>query len=83
MYITKIENKEAIQFYDELLTEKVLEKNEEVRVRLIEVQNWKNAFVVLMNHASHFRIKVLKKENLIPILKKYNFENNLYYKLVD
>ena len=73
----KIENKDAVSFYEELLSERIVEKNEEMRDRLLEVSNWRNAFAVIMKHAAHFRVKVIEKEKLDDILKKYQFDSNL------
>lgn len=73
----KIDNKDAISFYEELLSERIVEKNEEMRDRLLEVSNWRNAFAVIMKHSAHFRVKVIEKEKLDGILKKYQFDNNL------
>ena len=73
----KIENKDAICFYEELLSERVVEKNEEMRDRLLEVTNWRNAFAVIMKHAAHFRVKFIERDKLDDILKKYQFDSNL------
>lgn len=73
----KIENKDAVSFYEELLSERIVEKNEEMRDRLLEVTNWRNAFAVIMKHAAHFRVKVIEKEKLDDILKKYQFDTHL------
>lgn len=75
--MTKIENTDAIYFYEELLSEGVVEKNEEMRDRLLEVSNWRNAFAVIIKHAAHFRVKVIEKDKLDDILKKYQFDSNL------
>lgn len=73
----KIENKDAVSFYEELLSERIVEKNEEMRDRLLEVTNWRNAFAVIMKHAAHFRVKVIEKDKLDDILKKYQFDTHL------
>lgn len=73
----KIENKDAVSFYEELLSERIVEKNEEMRDRLLEVTNWRNAFAVIIKHAAHFRVKVIEKDKLEDILKKYQFDNHL------
>lgn len=70
----KIVNGKAIHFYNELLAQGIVEKNEEMRDRLSEVINWHHAFVVLIQHASHFRIKVLEREKMIQLAKAYSFE---------
>lgn len=73
----KIENKDAVSFYEELLSERIVEKNEEMRDRLLEVTNWRNAFAVIMKRAAHFRVKVIEKDKLDDILKKYQFDTHL------
>lgn len=72
----KINNNQAIVFYNELLARGIVEKNEEMRDRLSEVLNWHHALVVLVQHANHFRIKILQKEKLIELAKQYNISQN-------
>lgn len=68
----KINNEQAVVFYNELLKLGIVEKNEEMRNRLSEVLNGHHALVVLVQHANHFRIKILNKEKLIEVAKKFN-----------
>lgn len=70
-------NVSAIKFYDELLSQKIVEKNEEMRDRMAEVDHWRHAFGTIVKHANHFRVKILQKDKLVQVLKKYNFEPNL------
>ena len=77
----KIVNGKAVHFYNELLSQGIVEKNEEMRDRLTEVNNWHHAFVVLIQHAAHFRVKILQKEKLVELAKEYNFEPGFIQKL--
>lgn len=74
MNTNKANNVNAIQFYDELLSQKIVEKNEEMKCRMAEVDHWKHAFGTIMKHTNYFRVKILQKDKLIQLLKKYNFE---------
>lgn len=68
----KINNNQAIVFYNALLEQGIVEKNEEMRDRLSEVLNWHHALVVLVQHANHFRIKILNKDKLVELAQKFN-----------
>ncbi len=77
----KTENIKAIHFYNDLLAQKIVEKNEEMRDRLTEVTHWHHAFVVLVQHATHFRIKILQRDKLVQLAREYNFEPNFIQNL--
>lgn len=66
----------ALDFYTELISKGIVEKNEEMRDRLSEVTNWQYAFVTLIKNAHHFHIKILKKDKLIQLVEKYNFRSD-------
>lgn len=72
--MNRMNNKVAINFYNELLEKNIVEKNEEIKIRLSEVSNWQQAFTVVVKHAAHFRLNILQKKEMVQLAQHYGFK---------
>ena len=51
-------NKEAENFYMNLIQNHAIQDNQEVYQRLTELSSWQYAFITLLKHASKFGLKI-------------------------
>lgn len=76
-----IKNNQAVDFYNDLIAQNIVEKNQVIKDRISEVLHWQQAFITIIKYSNYFKVNIKEKEKLIQLVKQYNFRKEFIISL--